>query len=242
METPFGLVGDIKEVSLNERQLIVFDIETVRRESNLVDADEATKKAWACHCKNSKYGEMPNVDSYLKYAGLFPEFGFICAISMGYITDAGSFAIKSWKAKSLEEEKIILREFANIIRSQFGVLLVGHTITTFDIPWVAARMAIHGIKIPDQLLTYNKPPHWVREYTCDIKDVWTGGKSSSQSKSLSSICFALNIPTPKDGISGADVGEKFWGHNNLEGISNYCEKDVEATYHCYLKMKEVGMI
>jgi hypothetical protein len=50
----------------------------------------------------------------------------------------------------------------------------------------------------------------------------------------------FNIPTPKDDISGKDVGRVYWEENDLERIATYCAKDVVTIARLYLKYRMAG--
>jgi hypothetical protein len=52
----------------------------------------------------------------------------------------------------------------------------------------------------------------------------------------------LGIDSPKDDISGADVGRVFWKEQGLERIRQYCEKDVLTTCQVLLKMSRLPEI
>ena len=52
----------------------------------------------------------------------------------------------------------------------------------------------------------------------------------------------FNIPTPKDDISGADVGRVYWEEDNLERIATYCQKDVVTVAQLLLKFRGEEML
>jgi hypothetical protein len=56
------------------------------------------------------------------------------------------------------------------------------------------------------------------------------------------LCYAFNIPTPKDDISGADVSRVYYEENDLERIKNYCEKDVVALIQLFVRMRNEPLI
>ena len=47
----------------------------------------------------------------------------------------------------------------------------------------------------------------------------------------------MNIPTPKDDISGADVARVYYEENDLQRIMVYCEKDVVALIQLFLRLQ-----
>ena len=50
----------------------------------------------------------------------------------------------------------------------------------------------------------------------------------------------MDIPTPKDGeVKGDKVHYEYWEKQNIKGISDYCEKDVEVLIQIIKKLKEL---
>ena len=59
----------------------------------------------------------------------------------------------------------------------------------------------------------------------DIFEKWN--HSFNSFVSLDEVCYALNIESPKDKMTGKDVHKEFY-NGNIEGIVDYCEKDVKV--------------
>jgi hypothetical protein len=50
----------------------------------------------------------------------------------------------------------------------------------------------------------------------------------------------MEIPTSKDGeVNGDKVHEEYWEKQNLKGISEYCERDVEVLIQIIKKFKDL---
>ena len=60
--------------------------------------------------------------------------------------------------------------------------------------------------------------------------------------SLKLLAFCLGIPSPKDDISGKDVGKVYWNEQGLERIKTYCQKDVLTVAQIVLKLKGLSLI
>ena len=60
--------------------------------------------------------------------------------------------------------------------------------------------------------------------------------------SLKLLAYSLGIPSPKDDISGKDVGRVYWQENDLERIKTYCEKDVLTTAQIILRLKGMDLL
>jgi predicted PolB exonuclease-like 3'-5' exonuclease len=102
--------------------------------------------------------------------------------------------------------------------------LCGYNIKGFDIPFIVKRAVILGIKIPNTLKPYGKKP-WEMTGIDDLYEVWK--HMSGKACSLDTLCGALNIPTPKDKMNGAQVDDYF-RDGRLDEIVEYCVKDVQA--------------
>jgi hypothetical protein len=56
------------------------------------------------------------------------------------------------------------------------------------------------------------------------------------------LAALFDIPSPKDDISGADVGRVYWEDRDLDRIATYCEKDVLATVQLFLRLKRLPLL
>ena len=70
----------------------------------------------------------------------------------------------------------------------------------------------------------------------DTLDVWRFGDYKNYI-SLKLLTHVLGIPTPKDDISGSEVGRVYYHEYGLDRIRIYCEKDVVAVARIVLKIK-----
>jgi predicted PolB exonuclease-like 3'-5' exonuclease len=213
---------------LNEEKLLFFDIETAPVVKEL-ELDTPLFDSW--EYKVNKSGEMSNeeiIKSFSKEAGLYPEFAKIICIVVGKIQN---------KAISLvtlndPEEDTLLKKFNSVVNRNSGDKLTGFQNIGFDTPFVFKRMIINGIKPHPSLDSSGLKPWEVDEL--DLSKYWQG--TSFNRGSLINISVALGLPSPKDDISGADVGRVYW-EGDLEKISKYCEKDVIATINVFKKMR-----
>ena len=158
-------------------------------------------------------------------AGIYAEFGKIVCISCGFVS-GNAFRAKSYFG---DDESILLQDFASLLnRSYTGqrYLLCGHNSKEFDIPYIARRMLVKGLKLPEILNVAGKKPWEVRHL--DTMDLWKFGDYKHYT-SLELLAAIFDIPTPKDDIDGSQVGEVYWKEKDLERIAIYCEKDVFTT-------------
>jgi hypothetical protein len=166
-------------------------------------------------------------------AGIYAEFGKIICISTG-ILRSGSCRIKSYYG---EDEKQLLADFAGMLlkgadkKIQF---LCAHNGKEFDYPYLIRRMLVNGIKVPPILDLAGKKPWEVNHL--DTMELWKFGDYKNYT-SLELLATIFGIPTPKDDITGQDVGRVFWQEKDLPRIVTYCQKDVVTIVNLILKFK-----
>ena len=77
--------------------------------------------------------------------------------------------------------------------------------------------------LPPVLDIAGKKP-WEVDYI-DTLQLWKFGDFKHYT-SLNLLANIFDIPSPKDDISGSQVGKVFWEDKNLTRIIKYCQKDV----------------
>jgi len=161
-------------------------------------------------------------------AGIYSEFGKIICISVGLIREKNPFIfrLKSFFGK---DEKLLLSEFSGMLskfsRNHKESLLCAHNGKEFDFPYIARRMIINGLIIPEILDNAGKKPWEIK--LLDTMDLWKFGDYKNYA-SLDLLTTVLGIPTPKDDIDGSMVAGIYYNEDNLQRIVQYCEKDVLA--------------
>jgi uncharacterized protein YprB with RNaseH-like and TPR domain len=133
------------------------------------------------------------------------------------------------------DEKQILDEFKLLLENHFGrpqQLLCAHNGKEFDFPYIARRMIIHGMKLPDKLNLFGKKPWEVAHL--DTMDLWKFG-DYKHFTSLKLLTAILGIPSPKDDIDGSQVGAVYYKEQDIERIITYCEKDTIAVAQVLLR-------
>ncbi len=161
-------------------------------------------------------------DKLYSSAGIYAEFGKIVCLSCGY-ANGKEFRIKSFYG---DDEKILLEEFADLLDKHYNnnySLLCAHNGKEFDFPYIARRMLVNGIKLPEIINLAGKKPWEVRHI--DTMELWKFGDYKHYT-SLELLAALFNIPTPKDDIDGSMVGHVYWVEKDLDRIVTYCQKDV----------------
>ena len=182
-------------------------------------------------------------EMYFERAALYAEFGKIFVVGMGFlfVNKQGELSLKV-KTIANADEKELLVEFIDIINKTYKareLTLVAHNGKEFDFPYLCRRMLIHGIGLPEPLQIAGKKPWEVRHL--DTMELWKFGdyKHYTSLKLLTSI---LGIPSPKDDISGSEVGAVFYKEKNIQRIVIYCEKDTIAIAQLLLRFNNEPLI
>jgi DNA polymerase elongation subunit (family B) len=203
-------------------KVLFLDIETIPQHPSYDKLEGRMKELWDKKAERIKREEEDNASSLYPRAGIYAEFGRIVCISVGFFNQH-EFRVTSYYG---HDETKLLDDFGRMLNRNFAEpdqLLCAHNGKEFDFPYIARRMLINGIEIPDILNTAGKKPWEVKHL--DTMELWKFGDFKSYT-SLDLLTAIFNIPSPKDDISGADVWKVYWLENDLERIKTYCQKDV----------------
>lgn len=211
--------------NLNLENILFLDIETVPQYADYESVPENFKKLWDDKSARIRQPDKPDTPEDLyRRAGIYAEFGKIICISAGYI--AGSqFRVKSFYG---DDEKELLTGFSALLNKHYNTLqhlLCAHNGKEFDFPYIARRMLINRLALPEILNLAGKKP-WEIQHL-DTMELWRFGDYKSYT-SLSLLTAIFGIPTPKDDIDGSMVYETYWLKNDIERIVTYCQKDTLA--------------
>jgi len=228
-------------IKTNFENILFLDIETVPEVENF---SNLTKEKQELFSQKTQYQRKEDVtpSQFYERAGIWAEFGKIVCISVGYFTDFNSekrvFRVTSFYG----DEVKLLEDFKNLLNNYFHKpqhLLCAHNGKEFDFPYIARRMIIHQIELPEKLNLFGKKP-WEIPHI-DSMELWKFGdyKHFTSLKLLTSI---LGIPSPKDDINGSEVGAVFYKEKNIERIVKYCEKDTVAIAQLLLRFNNQPLI
>lgn len=224
----------IKKVAL--KNLLFLDIETVPENAEFSQLSKEKQKLWE---QKSKYQRKEDFtpEEFYDRAGIWAEFGKIVCISVGYFAFKGEqrrFRTTSFYG----EEKQLLQEFRNLLDGHFGRpqhLLCAHNGKEFDFPYIARRMLIHDLELPNKLNLFGKKPWEVPHL--DTLELWKFGDYKHYT-SLKLLCHVLGIPSPKEDIDGSEVCKVYYEEGDLDRIIKYCERDVLAIAQVILKLRQ----
>lgn len=215
--------------------ILFLDIETVPEFEQFQSLDETTRQLWALKTQYQRKDDFTPEEFYDR-AGIWAEFGKIICISVGYFNFKGNqrkFRVTSFHG----EEKDILVNFKNLMASHFNHpkhLLCAHNGKEFDFPYMARRMIIHGIDLPEKLNLFGKKPWEVPHL--DTLELWKFGDYKTYT-SLKLMAHVLGIPSPKDDIDGSQVRDVYYEEKNIDRIIHYCEKDTITVAQILLRLR-----
>lgn len=225
----------IKQVQFEK--ILFLDIETVPQAYQFEQLDDKSKALFEAKNRFQISPDKPIEQIFEDRGGILAEFGKIVCISVGMLHE-GSHG-KSIRLKSYyhDDEETLLVQFKRLLEDHYNTpyhVLCGHNSKEFDIPYICRRMLINGIALPSILQIAGKKPWEINHI--DTMELWKFGDYKSYT-SLSLLCHVMQIPTPKDDISGADVARVYYEEQDLQRIMVYCEKDVVALIQLFLRLQ-----
>jgi len=227
--------------NIKVEDILFLDIETVPA---LPSYDLLVPKMQALWEKKSRQFRAPDqsADEVYERAGIYSEFGRIICISVGLIKEKNPFRLRL-KSFYGEDEKAVLSDFSGMLtrfcKTNRDAILCAHNGKEFDYPYIARRMVINGLIIPEILDNSGKKPWEVK--LLDTMDLWKFGDYKNYT-SLELLTSVLGIPTPKDDIDGSMVAGVFYVEKDTERIVRYCEKDVVAIAQVMLRFMNFPLI
>ncbi len=220
--------------------ILFLDIETVPEHEHYSALDAELQGLWETKTQYQRKDEI-DPETFYERAGIWAEFGKIVCISAGYFTHKGD--IRNFRVTSFfGEEKKILLDFANLLNNHFGQaqhLLCGHNAKEFDIPFIARRMIIHQVALPQKLNLFGKKP-WEIPHL-DTLELWKFG-DYKHFTSLKLLTKILGIPSPKGDIDGSQVAQVYYEEKDIDRIVTYCEKDTIAVAQLFLRFRREDLL
>lgn len=231
-------------INLPLNKILFIDIETVGVSSTYKNFKSDYPELHSVFIKNTDWflkrfteDSKLSIDKIFESrAALVPEFAKIICVSAGVVDKEGELKKMSYFNS---DEKVLLEEVNKLLGrvNGSGFSICGHNVKNFDIPMLAKRMMINGIKPSSILPSYDTKPWEIR--AIDTKEVWQYGQFGALS-SLELMCVSMGIPTPKsDEISGDKIHHLFWNENKYDLIKEYCEKDVDTVFEVVKKIKNL---
>lgn len=226
---------------INLKKILFLDVETVPMVGDYEELPDIFKELWEKKAQRIKGDEEKSTaELFFERGGIYSEFGKIVCVSAGFFHGEGEELRFRCKAFFDDNEAQLLTDFADLLNSSFntsGHFLCGHNAREFDFPYIARRMLINRIPLPDIINLQGKKPWEVTHL--DTMELWKFGDYKNYT-SLATLAAVFGIPTPKDDIMGSDVARVYWRENDLKRIAIYCNKDVVTTARLFLKYSFKG--
>jgi 3'-5' exonuclease len=227
--------------NIKVEDVLFLDIETVPAVQSFDLLDERRQALWEKKSKQFRTADQ-TADGVYERAGIYSEFGKIICISVGRIRETSPCTLRL-KSFFGEDEKLLLSDFSLMLKkfckTNREAILCAHNGKEFDYPFIARRMIINGLIIPEILDNSGKKPWEVK--LLDTMDLWKFGDYKNYT-SLELLTSVLDIPTPKDDIDGSMVAGVYYNEKDTERIVRYCEKDVIAIAQVLLRFMNRPLI
>ena len=228
--------------NLELKNILFLDIETVPQYPGYKNMPSKTKELWDKKAHTLIQNNEDTPETIYQKAGIYAEFGKIICISTGIVYHQNNQYFIKTKSFAGDNEYEILENFAELLNKHFNnnkYQLCAHNGKEFDFPYIARRMLINGIKLPQILNMSGKKP-WEIQHL-DTMEMWRFGDYKAYT-SLELLTHVFNIPSPKNDIKGSDVYNVYYNEKNLQRIIKYCEKDVIAIIQLLLKYRNNKLI
>lgn len=225
---------------INVRNFLYFDIETVGKYKDVFDMQQDDPKLYSLLEKKFSnkgdkerwdIGENGDInDLYLRMSPIIPEYGKIVCITFGSVNENDEWKVKSF----VGDEETILKNTAKMFMkaSEKNIMPCGYNVILFDLPFINKKMIKYGIRIPYNILLFDKKPWNIKVF--DLCESW---KSTGRYwSSLDEVTHELGVESPKENLSGDKVHYTYWIENDIDKIQKYCEKDVKALKDVVEKM------
>ena len=225
---------------MNLEQVLFLDIETVPLQASFDALSEEEQQLFANKTRYQRKEDITPKEFYDR-AGIWAEFGKIVCISAGYFVDFSdkrSFRLTSFYG----EEPTLLQAFKELLDQHFSKRyhkLCAHNGKEFDFPYIARRMLVHGVALPNALKIAGKKPWEVPHL--DTLELWKFGDYKHYT-SLKLLTHTLGIPSPKDDMDGSLVADVFYNKKDVPRIVAYCEHDVLAVAQVLLRFEGLPLL
>jgi len=229
------------ETKINLKHILFLDIETVPEKQSFSEVSDLKQNLFAKKTKYQRKDEF-SPEEFYERAGIWAEFGKIVCISVGFFEISNKrrdFRIKSFFG---DDELKILNDFIDLLEQFFNQkhhLLCAHNGKEFDFPYLARRMIINNIAIPEKLNLFGKKPWEVAHL--DTLEMWKFGDYKHYT-SLNLLTNILGITSPKGDIDGSQVAKVYYEDNDVERIAKYCENDVLAVAQVLLRFMNLELL
>ncbi len=231
----------MKANKIDLESILFLDIETVSEYEFWTEVPELTQELFASKTKYQRKEAFTPGEFYDR-AAIWAEFGKIICISVGYFVERDGDKELRITSFFNDDEKEVLLAFKNLLDNHFNKkvhILCAHNGKEFDFPYIARRMVIKQVEIPNQLNLFGKKP-WEIPHL-DTMELWKFGDYKHYT-SLKLLTHILNVPSPKQDIDGSEVGTVYYKEKDLKRIVEYCERDTVAVAQLLLRFNNLPLL
>jgi predicted PolB exonuclease-like 3'-5' exonuclease len=220
--------------------ILFLDIETVPEVETFSELSKEMQELYGLKTQYQRKEEF-TAEEFYERAGIWAEFGKIICISVGFfisIDKKRNFRVKSFSGDEIQ----LLGAFKELLENHFNKsnqLLCAHNGKEFDFPYIARRMIINKISLPEKLNLFGKKPWEVAHL--DTLELWKFGDYKHYT-SLKLLANILGVPSPKQDIDGSDVARVYYKEKDLEKIVKYCERDTIAVAQLLLRFNNLDIL
>ncbi|WP_075341447.1 3'-5' exonuclease [Tenacibaculum agarivorans] len=227
--------------NIDLKNILFLDIETVPEQEDWNTITQEKQVLFEEKTKYQRKGEFTSEEFYER-AGIWAEFGKIICISVAYFIEKDDHRQLRVTSFSNTNEYELLINFKELLDTHFNLkkhLLCAHNGKEFDFPYIARRMIIHGIELPEKLNLFGKKPWEIHHL--DTLDLWKFGDYKHYT-SLNLLTHILGIPSPKQDIDGSQVANIYYKAQDLDRIIRYCEQDTIAVAQLLLRFNNLPIL
>jgi DNA polymerase elongation subunit (family B) len=226
---------------IKPQNILFLDIETVPEVEHFSNLASEKQTLYAVKTQYQRKEDF-TAEEFYERAGIWAEFGKIICISVGFFSSFEKQRVFRIKSFSNSDEKQLLTDFKDLLETYYSTpkhLLCAHNGKEFDFPYIARRMIINQINLPEKLNLFGKKPWEVQHL--DTLELWKFGDYKHYT-SLSLLTNILGIPSPKDDINGSEVATVYYKEKNLKRIVKYCEKDTLSVAQLLLRFSNMDLL
>lgn len=225
------------ETARDPSRILFIDIETVPQQYDWHKLDHRTAQLFSDKTRFEQERNGRSAEElWGERGGILAEFGRIICIGVGSLHKKNdTYELRVTSFHSANEYNVLTR-FTDLLDRHYGSddhWLCAHNGKEFDFPYIARRCVVNRIKLP-RLLDIGGLKPWQVGHL-DTMNLWSFGDRKAYT-SLALLTHILDIPSPKDDITGADVARVYYEEDGLERIAAYCRKDVVATVQLFLRL------
>lgn len=212
------------------------ELESVRAPANYKDEAKIAEHVAAKREEISAASRQRFAEKHAA-TGLDAAYGEIVVIGYAVGDDEPVTLVRKdgdrWTADS--ERELIRRFYAGLdgLTGHGRKRLIGHNLIGFDLRFLWQRSMVLGVRPPSWLPRDPKP------WSDEVFDTMLGWAGARDRISLDKLCQALGVPSPKGGMTGAEVWPAVQA-GRLQEVADYCSRDVSATRAVFRRMNFRG--